>query len=117
MGLKSGLTKILGVQIDPKRILLRNHYYRLQLNKVHNGDIMMKKILLAATFLIFTTPAFAGSCPMKVGMIDKALAAGTAKNAEKVKELRDLGETLHKSGKHGQSVQMLVKAMKLAGIS
>ena len=78
---------------------------------------MMKKILLAATFLIFTTSAFAGSCPMKVGMIDKALAAGTAKNAAEVKALRDLGETLHKSGKHGQSVQMLVKAMKLAGIS
>jgi hypothetical protein len=78
---------------------------------------MMKKILLAATFLIFTTPAFAGSCPMKVGEIDKALAAGTAKNAEKVSALRDQGKALHGSGKHAESVQMLIKAMKLAGIS
>ncbi len=78
---------------------------------------MMKKILLASMFLIFTTPVFAGSCPMKVSTIDKALAAGTAKNAAKVKALRDQGKSLHQSGKHGESVQMLIKAMKLAGIS
>ena len=78
---------------------------------------MMKKFLLAVTFLIFTTPAFAGSCPMKVGMVDKALAAGTAKNAEKVRALRDQGKALHQSGKHVESVQMLIDAMKLAGIS
>ena len=78
---------------------------------------MMKKILLAATFLIFTTPAFAGSCPMKIGAIDKALAAGTAKNAMQVTKLRDQGKALHGSGKHAESVQMLIKAMKLAGIS
>ena len=78
---------------------------------------MMKKIFLVAIFLGFTTPAFAGSCPMKVGTIDKALAAGTVKNAVKVKALRDQGKALHQSGKHGESVQMLIKAMKLAGIS
>ena len=77
----------------------------------------MKNFLLAATFLIFTTPAFAGSCPMKVGLIDKSLAAGTAKNAEKVATLRDQGKALHQSGKHAESVKMLKKAMKLAGIS
>ena len=78
---------------------------------------MMKKIFLVAIFLCFTTPAFAGSCPMKVGTIDKALAAGTVKNAVKVKALRDQGKALHQSGKHGESVQMLINAMKLADIS
>ena len=77
----------------------------------------MKKILLAATFLFFSAPAFAGSCPMKVGMLNKALEAGTAKNAEKVGVLRDQGKALHQSGKHDESVQILMKAMKLAGIS
>jgi len=78
---------------------------------------MMEKNFLAAMFLSFTPPAFAGSCPMKVGTIDKALAAGTIKNAVKVKALRDQGKALHQSGKHGESVQMLIKVMKLAGIS
>ena len=78
---------------------------------------MIKKIFLTSIFLIFTVPAFAGSCPMKVDTIDKALAAGTVKNAVEVKKLRDQGKALHQSGKHGESVQMLIKAMKLAGIS
>jgi hypothetical protein len=38
------------------------------------------------------------------------------KNASQVKALRDQGEQLHKLGKHGKSVQILIKAMKLAGI-
>jgi hypothetical protein len=78
---------------------------------------VVKKIFLAAMFLSFSPPAFAGSCPMKVGTIDKALAVGTVKNAVKVKALRDQGKALHQSGKHGGSVQTLIKAMKLAGIS
>ena len=78
---------------------------------------MIKKVFLASIFLIFTAPAFAGSCPMKVGTIDKALAAGTVKNAVEVKKLRDQGKALHQAGKHGESVRVLIKAMKLTGIS
>ena len=76
----------------------------------------MKKSILALTFFMFSASAFAGSCPLKLNKIDQALAAGIVKNAEKVKALRDQGAELHKSGKHGQSVRVLVKAMKLAGI-
>ena len=76
----------------------------------------MKKIILAFTFLIFSASAFAGSCPLKLSKIDKALAAGKVENAAEVSALREQGAELHKLGKHGQSVRVLVKAMKLAGI-
>ena len=76
----------------------------------------MKKIILAFTFLIFSASAFAGSCPLKLSKIDQALAAGKVENAAEVRALRDQGAELHKFGKHGQSVRVLVKAMKLAGI-
>ena len=76
----------------------------------------MKKIILAFTFLIFSASAFAGSCPLKLSKIDQALAAGKVENAAEVRALRDQGAELHKLGKHGQSVRILVKAMKLGGI-
>jgi hypothetical protein len=77
----------------------------------------MKKMLLAAVFIALSTPAFAGSCPAKIAMIDKALATGNIPNAEQVKVLRDQGERLHKEGGHAASVNVLIEAMKLAGIA
>jgi hypothetical protein len=77
---------------------------------------MLKNLMLAVALVLVASPAFAGSCPAKVGMIDAALTSGTAKNAEKVKMLRDKGEAQHKAGKHGESVATLIEAMKLAGI-
>ena len=75
------------------------------------------KSLLTAVFLLFaSSSAFAGSCPMKVGLIDKALSSGNVKNAEQVKALRDKGEALHSSGDHSGSVAILKKAMKLGDI-
>jgi hypothetical protein len=77
---------------------------------------MLKSMILAIALVSVASPAFAGSCPAKVGMIDAALTLGTAKNAEKVKMLRDKGEAQHKAGKHNESVATLIEAMKLAGI-
>ena len=77
---------------------------------------MLKNLMLATALMFVVSPAFAGSCPAKVGIIDAALSSGSAKNAEKVKILRDKGEAQHKSGKHSESVATLIKAMKLAGI-
>ena len=76
----------------------------------------MKSILTLCAIILCTSPAFAGSCPMKLSMIDKALAAGTVMNANEVKTLRDKGEALHKAGDHSGSVAILIKAMKVAGI-
>ncbi len=76
----------------------------------------MKILFAAATILLSTSTAFAGSCPMKLALIDKALSAGNVQNAEQVKILRDKGEALHNSGDHNGSVEILVKAMTLGGI-
>ena len=77
---------------------------------------MLKNLMLAIALMFVASPALAGSCPAKVGLIDAALTSGTAKNAEKVKMLRDKGEAQHKAGKHSESVATLIEAMKLAGM-
>lgn len=69
--------------------------------------------------LLFAGSALAFHCPMDMKKIDDALAAGPALSAEKlaeVKQLRAEGETLHKAGKHQESVDTLAKAMALLGI-
>lgn len=76
----------------------------------------MKNVLLAFTFVLIANPVVAGSCPIKIAIIDKALAAGTVVNVKKVRQLRDQGMELHKSGGHSASVKTLVKAMKVGGI-
>ena len=76
----------------------------------------MKYFLSAAIFLFAASSAIAGSCPIKMGLIDKALSGGNIKNAEQVKVLRDKGEALHNSGDHNGSVVLLEKAIKLGGI-
>ncbi|WP_310597874.1 hypothetical protein [Aeromonas aquatica] len=78
----------------------------------------MKATLLLAG-LLFAGSALAFHCPMDMKKIDDALAAGPALSAEKlaeVKQLRAEGETLHKEGKHQESVDTLAKAMTLLGI-
>ena len=77
---------------------------------------MFKNFVLAVALMFFVSPAFAGSCPAKVGKIDAALSSGAAKSSEKVKVLRNKGEAQHKLGKHSVSVATLIEAMKLAGI-
>ena len=76
----------------------------------------MKALLTIVTILLSVSPAFAGSCPMKISLIDRALSSGNVKNAEQVKTLRDKGEALHNSGDHSGSVDLLTKAMKMGGI-
>jgi len=77
-----------------------------------------RKLLLLAG-LLASTSAFAFHCPMDMKKIDEALAKQPALSTEQmaeVKKLRMEGETLHKAGKHQESVDTLAKAMKLLGI-
>jgi hypothetical protein len=63
--------------------------------------------------------AFAFHCPVDMKKIDEALAKNpklTEAQMTEVKKLRADGETLHKAGKHQESVDTLAKAMKLLGI-
>ena len=78
----------------------------------------MKRIALAA-LLAFATSAFAFHCPMDMKKIDEAMAKNptlTAAQAADVKKYRAEGETLHKAGKHQESVDTLAKAMKILNI-
>ena len=72
--------------------------------------------LLAA---VLSSTALAFHCPVDMKKIDDALAkqpALTSEQMEEVKKLRAEGETLHKAGKHQESLDTLAKAMKILGI-
>ena len=78
----------------------------------------MRLMLLLAT-LLFAGSAIAFHCPMDMKKIDDALATNPALSAERlaeVKQLRAEGESLHKAGKHQESVDSLAKAMAILGI-
>ncbi len=66
---------------------------------------IMKKILLALTLLIFSTSAFAGSCPMMAGKLKSKI--------EQAQKLHDEGMKAHSSGNHGKSEELLNKALDL----
>ena len=79
----------------------------------------MKRIALAALLAFSTSAAFAFHCPADMRKIDEAMAKNpklTAEQSAEVKKYRAEGETLHKAGKHQESVDTLAKAMKILNI-
>ena len=80
------------------------------------------KIRFAALFgalMLASASALAFHCPADMKKIDAALAKNpklSAQEAADVKKFRADGETLHKAGKHQESVDTLAKAMKILGI-
>lgn len=79
----------------------------------------IRGILAALALALASGSAFAFHCPADMKKIDEALAKNpklsTAQMAE-VKKYRADGESLHKAGKHQQSVDTLAKAMKILNI-
>ena len=65
----------------------------------------MKNILIALTLLIFSTSAFAGSCPMMAGKLKSKI--------EQAQKLHDEGIKAHSDGKHSKSEELLNKALDL----
>ena len=65
----------------------------------------MKKILLTVILIIFSTSAFAGSCPMLGGKVKTKI--------EQAQKLHDAGIKAHSEGKHGKSEELLNKALEL----
>ena len=63
----------------------------------------MKKSCLILSILLFTSSAFAGSCPMMAKGVDAKIA--------EAKELRDAGMKAHESGDHAKSEELLSKAL------
>jgi hypothetical protein len=78
----------------------------------------MKRIALAATLALFASVAFAHNCPNEMKAIDAALpnAKLTAAQSAEVKQLRADGESLHKAGKHSESMAALGKAKGILAI-
>jgi len=74
---------------------------------------------LAVATLFVAGTAFAFHCPQDMKKIDDALAKNpklSASQMDEVKKYRADGETLHKAGKHQESVDTLAKAMKILDV-
>tara|TARA_Y100001970_G_scaffold140960_1_gene173601 strand:+ start:91 stop:297 length:207 start_codon:yes stop_codon:yes gene_type:complete len=65
----------------------------------------MKKTLLILALTLFSSSAFAGSCPMLWAEIDSKI--------EKIQKLRDDGKKAHDDGNHSKSEELLNEALKL----
>ena len=65
----------------------------------------MKKLALILSFVIFTSSAFAGSCPMMAKGVDAKIA--------EAQKLRDAGMKAHDNGDHAKSEKLLGKALEM----
>ena len=76
-------------------------------------------IALLGGLALASAQAFAFHCPMDMKKIDEAMGKNPKLSAEQVAEVKKLraeGETLHKAGKHQESVDTLGKAMKMLNV-
>lgn len=78
----------------------------------------LRSIVVASALALASSTAFAFTCPKEMKAIDAALAGAKLSDAQmsEVKKLRAEGETLHKAGKHQESLDTLGKAKKILGI-
>jgi|TARA_B110000211_G_C13982575_1_gene510131 uncharacterized protein HemY len=65
----------------------------------------MKQFLILSLLVLFTSSAYAGSCPMIAKNLDNKI--------EKAQKMRDAGMEAHKAGDHAKSEELLNKAMEL----
>ena len=65
----------------------------------------MNKVIITLCLVLFTSSAFAGSCPMMANEVDSKI--------KKAQELRDQGMDAHKAGDHAKSEELLGKALDL----
>jgi len=78
----------------------------------------IRTLIVAAGLAMASSTAFAFHCPADMKAIDAALPGAKLSDAQmtEVKKYRADGETLHKAGKHQESVDTLAKARKLLNI-
>jgi hypothetical protein len=88
-------------------------------NLNEENPMNIRSIAVAISLALASSSAFAFHCPADMKKIDAALAKNpklsSAQMAD-VKKYRAEGESLHKSGKHQDSVDTLAKAMKILNI-
>ena len=79
----------------------------------------LRGIVMALSLALASSSAFAFHCPKDMKAIDDALAKNpklTDAQMSDVRKYRADGETLHKAGKHQESIDTLAKAMGILGI-
>ena len=65
----------------------------------------MKNFLILLILVLFTSSAYAGSCPMMAKNLDSKI--------EEAQKMRDAGMKAHKAGDHAKSEELMNKAMEL----
>ena len=65
----------------------------------------MKNFLILSMLILFTSSAYAGSCPMMAKNLDSKI--------EEAQKMRDAGMKAHEAGNHAESEELLNKAMEL----
>ena len=65
----------------------------------------MKNFLILSMLVLFTSSAYAGSCPMIAKNLDSKI--------EKAQKMRDAGMKAHDAGDHAKSEDLLNEAMEL----
>lgn len=79
----------------------------------------MYSIVAAFGLCLASSAAFAFHCPADMKKIDEAMSKNPKLSSAQiadVKKYRADGESLHKAGKHQESVDTLAKAMQLLNI-
>ena len=78
----------------------------------------LRAVVVAVALALASGSALALTCPKHMKVIDAALASAKLTDAQmaEVKKYRAEGETLHKEGKHSDSMATLAKAEKILGI-
>ena len=65
----------------------------------------MKNLLITLMLVLFTSSAYAGSCPMIAKNLDSKI--------EEAQKMRNAGMKAHEAGDHAKSEDLLNKAMEL----
>jgi len=65
----------------------------------------MKKFLILSMLVVFSSSAYAGSCPMMAKNLDSKI--------EEAQKMRDAGMKAHDAGDHAKSEELLNKALEL----
>jgi hypothetical protein len=76
----------------------------------------MRRLAVFLAAALLSAPLWAAHCPADMAKIDAMLASNPPSDAAvlaQVQKLRAEGEALHKSGNHGQSVEVLGEALQL----
>ncbi len=82
---------------------------------------MIRNTFITAVFTVFalgafTSPALASHCPKDVKKINAAMSKIGTKKMNMAKDAAAKGLSLHKAGKHGESIKVLHEAMEALGI-